>query len=217
MECDGAVVGFFLSPTSPLTESPAQLRRHYRQLRLSLDADTQLEHARSLKQRLERLLRFSRPRQIAGYLACNGEISLDPWLQDPGRHHAWLPLLHEVTEPRLRFAPVAATRRWKRNRYGIIEPAVDWGETRDARGLDWILMPLLAFDRQGNRLGMGGGFYDRSLAFRRSRRIWDRPRLIGIAHALQEHPALPHQPWDVPLDAILTERELILPGKRVVT
>ncbi len=194
-----------------MTESPAQLRRHYRQLRQSLDAETQQEHAVALQQRLERLLRFARPKQIAAYLACKGEISLDPWLQNPGRHRPWLPLLHEVTEPKLRFGPIHGTRRWKLNRYGIIEPDLDWGMTRDARELDWVLVPLLAFDRRGNRLGMGGGFYDRSLAFRRSRRHWVRPRLIGVAHALQEHPSLPHQPWDVPLDAILTERELILP------
>lgn len=194
-----------------MNDSPAQLRTHYRQLRLSLDAETQAEHALLLQRRIDRLLRYSRPKQIAGYLACKGEISLDPWLQNPGRHQAWLPMLYESVEPRLRFAPLRSGLRWKRNRYGIIEPDVDWGETRDARNLDIVLMPLLAFDRQGNRLGMGGGFYDRSLAFRRSRRHWTRPRLIGVAHAIQEHPSLPRQPWDVPLDAILTERELILP------
>ena len=194
-----------------MNDSPAQLRNHYRQLRLSLDAETQAEHARLLQRRIERLLRYSRPKRIAGYLACKGEISLDPWLQNPGRHQAWLPMLYESVEPRLRFAPLRPGLRWKRNRYGITEPDVDWGETRDPRNLDILLMPLLAFDRQGNRLGMGGGFYDRSLAFRRSRRHWMRPRLIGVAHAIQEHPSLPRQPWDVPLDAILTERELILP------
>ena len=194
-----------------MNDSPARLRSHYRQLRLSLDAATQAEHAYRLYRRLQRLLRYSRPQRIAGYLACNGEISLDPWLQNPGRHQAWLPMLHESIEPRLRFAPLDSCNHWRLNRYGIIEPDVDWGKTRDPRELDILLMPLLAFDRRGNRLGMGGGFYDRSLAFRRSRRYWTRPRLIGVAHAIQEHPALPHQPWDVPLDAILTERELILP------
>jgi len=194
-----------------LSDSPTQLRHHYRQLRLSLDAETQADHASHLQRRIERLLRYSRPKQVAGYLACQGEISLDPWLRNPGRHQAWLPMLYESVEPRLRFAPLRPGLRWKLNRYGIIEPDVGWGETRDARNLDIVLMPLLAFDRQGNRLGMGGGFYDRSLAFRRSRRHWTRPRLIGVAHAIQEHPSLPRQPWDVPLDAILTERELILP------
>jgi len=194
-----------------LDNNPAQLRRHYRHLRQSLDAETQARHADRLKARLDRLLRFARPQHIAGYLSCKGELSLDPWLEHPGRHHPWLPMLHELWAPRLRFAPLASTRRWKLNRYGILEPDVHWGETRDARALDIVLMPLLAFDRRGNRLGMGGGFYDRSLAFRLARRHWQRPRLIGVAHALQEHPALPRQPWDVPLDAIVTERELILP------
>lgn len=202
-------MAFFLFAFA-LTDSPAELRRHFRELRQSLDAETQADHAQRLKRRIERLLRLASPRDIAGYLACKGEISLDPWLQDPGRHRPWLPLLHETHEPKLRFAPLAGTRRWKLNRFGILEPDRHWGDTRDARALDWVLLPLLAFDRRGNRLGMGGGFYDRSLAFRRSRRHWRRPRLIGVAHAIQEHPGLPRQPWDVPLDAILTERELIL-------
>ena len=75
--------------------------------------------------------------------------------------------------------------------------------------MDVILLPLVAFDRKGYRLGMGGGYYDRSLAFRRSRQQWRRPRLIGVAHSCQQHPGLPQQHWDVPLDCIITESEII--------
>jgi len=73
-------------------------------------------------------------------------------------------------------------------------------------------MPLVAFDRQGYRLGMGGGYYDRSLAFRCSRRQWLKPTLVGVAHSCQEHPSLPHEYWDVPLAYIITEQEIITPS-----
>ena len=62
-------------------------------------------------------------------------------------------------------------------------------------------------------MGMGGGFYDRTLAFRRSREHWIKPQLIGVAHSCQQHPGLPRQPWDVPLDAIITERDIIVTAK----
>ncbi len=72
--------------------------------------------------------------------------------------------------------------------------------------LDALILPLLAFDTQGQRLGMGGGFYDRSLAALRHRRRWRRPRLLGVAHGFQEVSELPREPWDVPLDGIVTEQ-----------
>jgi 5-formyltetrahydrofolate cyclo-ligase len=74
-----------------------------------------------------------------------------------------------------------------------------------SRVLDVILMPLVAFDGQGNRLGMGAGYYDRTLAFLRHRRHWRKPRIIGLAYEFQRMPALPAEPWDVPLDGIITE------------
>jgi len=71
--------------------------------------------------------------------------------------------------------------------------------------LDLILTPLLAFDQQGNRMGMGAGYYDRSFAFRRYRQQWQQPRLVGTAWSFQEQQQLNAQPWDVPLDALVCE------------
>jgi 5-formyltetrahydrofolate cyclo-ligase len=64
---------------------------------------------------------------------------------------------------------------------------------------------LVGFDRACHRLGMGAGFYDRSLAFLQQRRHWRRPRLIGLAHECQRVEALAPKPWDIPLDAVITE------------
>src|SRR5687767_13746260 len=90
----------------------------------------------------------------------------------------------------------------RRNRFGIPEPT---GRRCAPQQLDLVLLPLVAFDRRGARLGMGGGFYDRTFAFLRvaGRR---KPRLVGLAHHFQEVAQLPREPWDVPLAAIVTER-----------
>ncbi len=97
----------------------------------------------------------------------------------------------------------------RRNRFGIPEPLTHKRVHVPPWGLDLICMPLVAFDRQGNRLGMGGGFYDRSLAYRRGRQSWHKPRLLGIAHALQEVAELEPRPWDIPLSGVATEAEII--------
>jgi 5-formyltetrahydrofolate cyclo-ligase len=72
------------------------------------------------------------------------------------------------------------------------------------RKLDVVLLPLVAFDRRGNRLGMGGGFYDRTFAPRGRGRV-SAPRLIGLAHGFQQVAELVDQPWDVPLRGVLTD------------
>ncbi len=65
---------------------------------------------------------------------------------------------------------------------------------------DMILMPLLGFDKQGTRLGYGGGYYDRTLT-----RLTKKPKLVGFAFALQEFDHIPRDSHDVPLDAVVTE------------
>ena len=95
------------------------------------------------------------------------------------------------------------------NSFGIAEPVA--GKLRiEPRQLDAVLLPLVAFDRNGCRLGMGAGFYDRAFAFKRNSGINKRPLMIGLAHHFQEVQQLPTDSWDVPLDAIITDRELIL-------
>jgi 5-formyltetrahydrofolate cyclo-ligase len=101
------------------------------------------------------------------------------------------------------FAPWHSTTALRRNRYGIPEPI--GGRRRvTASQLELVIMPLVAFDARGHRLGMGGGYYDRALAGRRR-----HPVLVGAAFSFQQVPDLPAQPWDVPLDVVVTER-----GKR---
>lgn len=108
---------------------------------------------------------------------------------------------------RMQFLESSGSKR--SNSLGILEPKN--GRSRlHAQQFDAVLVPLLAFDRQGNRLGMGGGFYDRAFAFKHQSGYRKRPLLIGLAHHFQETEALTNQSWDVPLDAVITDRELII-------
>ncbi len=93
------------------------------------------------------------------------------------------------------------------NRYGIAEPDTPVREFRRSVQLDLIFLPLVAFDNDGNRIGMGGGYYDRTLAWRRRRRVWSGTRLIGVAYQFQQFDKLPIQSWDIPIDGILTDQQ----------
>ena len=119
-----------------------------------------------------------------------------------------MPILTYMIGERLWFAPVTPDSRFVLNRFGIPEPLAPSRSLIDARQLDLILMPLVGFDQQGNRLGMGGGFYDRTLAFMHHRKAWHRPKLVGLAHALQQVDSLEPSSWDVPLDGVATDKQL---------
>lgn len=191
---------------------PQQIRQHYRRLRSSLSDQDQRSNASRLAINIDNYLGPFNNYMIAAYLATQGEISLTPWIKRQVRHQIYLPKLFEQIEPNLRFAPLNQNTRWMKNRFNIPEPQSRWGETLHARRLDIMLIPLVAFDRYGSRMGMGAGYYDRALAFRRNRLHWKKPLLIGIAHSLQEHPELERNPWDIPMDCIITEQEIVYPS-----
>lgn len=146
-------------------------------------------------------------RRIAFYLPQGGEFNAHPLLDHAlaMRRECYLPVLPKRGRV-MRFGRFCPQKKMRPNRYGIPEPR-DRLALR-ARQLDLLLMPLVGFDDAGYRLGMGGGFYDATLAFMRHRRHWRKPRLIGLAYECQRVDAVPHDPWDMPLDAVLTERRL---------
>jgi 5-formyltetrahydrofolate cyclo-ligase len=145
--------------------------------------------------------------RLGAYLPAPGEFDPSPLLCLAQRRGARIlvPRLSRVHPAGMTFAPLSPPLR--RNRFGLLEPA--GRASASALTLDIVLVPLVAFDRRGHRLGMGGGFYDRALSFRLRRRRWRGPRLIGLAYAIQELPAIEAAPWDVRLDAVLTERGLL--------
>lgn len=117
----------------------------------------------------------------------------------------YLPVIMSPFQNHLRFAPYPEEAAFRRNRFGIPEPVVERWQLVGAASLDAVLVPLVGFDSAGNRLGMGGGFYDRTLAFRHHRSHWRKPVLIGVAFEVQRVPSLVRNPWDVPLDYTVTE------------
>ncbi|RJQ47962.1 MAG: 5-formyltetrahydrofolate cyclo-ligase [Gammaproteobacteria bacterium] len=147
---------------------------------------------------------FRCARRVAFYIANDGEMDLSALLCRALRYgkRCYLPVLRQN---RLAFAPYRSGDRLSPNRFGIPEPVLPKNGWSQAARLDLILIPLVAFDARGNRLGMGAGFYDRTLGFLNLRRYWRRPRLIGVAYDFQRVAEITPAPWDVPLDAVVTE------------
>lgn len=146
--------------------------------------------------------------KVAGYWASDGEIALHAWqLRLPRDVVYCLPVLHE--DGRLRFAPWRAGEAVVPNRFGIPEPATAPDALLEPEALDLAVVPLVGFDARCHRLGMGGGWYDRSFAFRHRQPA--PPRLVGAAFAFQQVDGeLPSEAWDVQLDAVCTDQSTIL-------
>ncbi len=193
--------------------SKNRLRSKLRQRRRTLPASQQQRAASRLVQQLRRLPGFRRARHIACYLASDGEIDTRPLLNYCRRRgkQCYLPVIHpDSRRAEMRFHHYRPQQTLRANRYGIAEPNALRHRAIDPRQLDIVLLPLVGFDRGGRRLGMGGGFYDRALSFRQRRgQSLRQPILIGLAHHCQEVARLPSQHWDIPLDWIASDRELI--------
>lgn len=185
------------------------LRKAMRQRRATLPRHVVAAHSARIAHSLWQLPAMARSRRIAAYLAIAGEVDCMAFMQAAlarGRE-VYVPQLHGQ---RLLFAPWHPGTALVDNRFGIAEPAVPHDECLHGAQLDVVLMPLVAFDPHGRRLGMGGGFYDRSFAFMRQRPRWHHPLPIGMAHEFQRVDLLPAQPWDVGLHAVVTEHAVRL-------
>ncbi|MCK0163319.1 5-formyltetrahydrofolate cyclo-ligase [Marinobacter sp. S6332] len=189
--------------------SRRELRQQLRQQRRSLSPQEQEKASISLALNLAMNPDLYRARHIAIYLPNDGEIDPHPYMSMARLKgiHFYLPVLHPIHPGRLVFSPYYDGVELTANRFGIPEPAFSKGLKRPAWALDAVLFPLVGFDEQGGRLGMGGGFYDRTFAFSRLRpRL--APKLIGLAHDFQKVERLPVEPWDVPLHSVVTDKQV---------
>jgi len=178
-----------------------------RNQRRALTEAQQHESATKLSENLIALISQQHVSRIGVYLANDGEI--DPvefvkWADSQGIQSC-LPVISD-THGHMKFAELTTHSVLKPNHFGIPEPQVAPGQLFKATQLDVILMPLVAFDFEGNRIGMGGGFYDQTLAFKRQHPYHQSPDLIGLAHAFQQIEGIQPEDWDVPLDGIATEQ-----------
>ena len=203
------MTGSDLPPSLPADDQRSTLRKLLRARRDALSASERIAAMQALVAQLEQIPEFLTDRRIGGYWAIAGELPLAALM--PGlraRGQTWhLPLLG--AERRLRFAPWRPGEAIAPNRYGIPEPVCAPEALLAPADLDLVLLPLLGFDRRGHRLGFGGGWYDRSFAFLHGRSGIGKPVLVGVGYAIQEVERIAEMPWDVQLDYIATERELI--------
>jgi 5-formyltetrahydrofolate cyclo-ligase len=183
-----------------------KLRRELRQRRRDIPPGQRIAAAEALAARLLALPFLPASGFVAGYWAMDGEIALHVFqLRLPPSLVYCLPVL---AGDQLRFAPWRPGDALVTNRYGIPEPDVEPSSALEALAMSLAVMPLVGFSTDGERLGMGGGWYDRSFAFRNH--CPAPPWLVGAAFASQQTNAIAPEPWDVSLDAICTERETLL-------
>lgn len=180
--------------------------------RNELDARQRIAAAAGLLHSLEGLPEFMTDAKVAGYWAVRGELPLNLAVASLARReqHYFLPVLGATRQ--LFFAEYSTGTTVTHNRFGIPEPAVSAEQRLVPQDMDVILLPLLAFDRQGHRLGTGGGWYDSSVAFLRDAVRPTTPLLVGVGYAFQEVDAIPAESWDVGLDYVATDAELIACG-----
>ena len=183
------------------------LRQQLRAQRNTLDEVERSYLSQRAVQRLARHRIFRAAQHIACYLPNDGELDIAPLIDQAWAmgKTVYLPVLSSIRHNHLHFLAYKPDDELVRNRFGIPEPVNRSRRVVDVKRLDLVLMPLVGFDSIGNRLGMGGGFYDRSFAFLRRRQCWFKPGLLGVAYDIQEVKTLKNNAWDVPLNGVVTE------------
>lgn len=189
--------------------SIADLRRQALLAREALD-DHEIENASGMAiHHLQRHPIFLQARHIATYWAVGNELEPASLM-----HTAWklgkklyLPIIN--VQNTLHFAPLMPTSQFYENHFYIPEPTHHRSTLAAPGDMDLVLMPVVGFDACGKRIGMGGGFYDRSFAFKRTRSK-RKPLLIGMAFDVQYVEGIAQRYWDVKLDGVLTESGLTL-------
>lgn len=182
-----------------------QLRQQLLAKRAAISAPDRAAEAAAVCEHLLALPELQKTKRIGSYISVKAELptpQLNQRLVSMG-HQLSVPVLHPINTGHLLFLQVHPKTLWVPNKYHIPEPALQVADITPLAHLDILLVPLVGFDHQGNRLGMGGGFYDRTLA------AWHHgayPHLqvIGLALTCQQTPKLPVNPWDIPLNKVIT-------------
>jgi 5-formyltetrahydrofolate cyclo-ligase len=191
-----------------LSSARRSLRARLNARRRALSRSERARLSLLVAQHADRALHLKPHWRIALYSALAWELDASPLIALAVSRgcRIYLPRIDRQHAARgMRFVPMQGP--WRRNRLGIAEPT---GElTLGARWLDLVFLPLVGFDRQGLRLGAGGGFYDRAFAFRHIRTVWHSPRLVGLAYAFQQIEHLEAAAHDVRMDAVVTEEGII--------
>ena len=150
---------------------------------------------------------YQKSHHLAFYLPYDNEVNLKLLLAKAisKDKRCYLPVLK--SNRHLDFYSYRPESRLIKNRFEIEETDVTQEKLIVSYALDLIFLPLVAFDKQGNRLGRGGGYYDRTLAFLKKRRA-NKPLLIGVAYEFQKLGNIPTEKWDIQLDFVVTEKNI---------
>jgi 5-formyltetrahydrofolate cyclo-ligase len=186
-----------------MNPSRAELRQTYKQRRAALPAEIRGAAIARIVAHLNSARLLLGKTTIAAFMATDTEVDLRAWIRDRWVGHDHILLPRVADQRAMTFHTYAAATQLTLNRYGIAEPADSTPVAPSA--IEAVLVPLVAFDNLGTRLGMGGGYYDRYLP-----RLNVQTPVIGVAYACQESEApLPRDTWDVPLHAVVTENGVL--------
>lgn len=178
------------------------IRKTLKQVRAHTSAHFRAKASMQICNRLRSLDPYRKAKHLALYFAIHGEVDLNPIWKIAPLHgkFCYFPIVNE--DFTLSFLPATPATHFKTNRFGILEPDISLDHAKPAEELDLILMPIVGFDTDCTRLGMGSGCYDRSLANN------NKSTLFGVAYQFQKLDFINPQPWDVPLNAVITEKEI---------
>jgi len=183
-----------------------QLRAIMKQKRACLNDNEIKQSSVLIAKQLMNCTEFIEAKHIAYYLPVAGEA--DPTLVLGGKNSDkvfYLPTLKQGADIGLDFIKTTQDTCFINNKFGIQEPLFNQADLIKPEKLDMVITPLVGFDRQGNRIGMGGGFYDRTFSFKQSNNSL-KPLLIGYAYDFQQVDTLTPEAWDVKLDGFVTEK-----------
>lgn len=196
---------------SDISTKRNQLRQLIRQRRQGLSPASQQQAAIDLVRQFATHPQLVQMQHIALYLSNDGELDTGPLIESLWQQgkSVYLPILHPHKPGFLVFQRYSATTPMSQNKFGIAEPVLDVTKLKALPEIEMIGLPLVAFDGQGNRMGMGGGFYDRTLA--NAIYCQPAPLLVGLAHQCQQVEQVPVESWDIPLDLVITPEQLVIP------
>ena len=182
----------------PPFSKQSAIRQHYLQLRRNISTSQQRRASQSVCEQILSSPDYKRSHHIAAYVSVGNEIDLDAFIQQAvlDKKKVYLP---RIVETNIELTLYTGKADLVANRFGILEPPKD-GASICAEQIDLIYLPLVAFDKHGHRVGMGGGYYDRYLC-----RVKNdlTPTRIGVAHALQEVDDCLANEWDVALHKVI--------------
>ncbi|KTD56479.1 5-formyltetrahydrofolate cyclo-ligase [Legionella shakespearei] len=178
------------------------LRNSIKQVRAKVTVPYRTTSSNQICNRIRTLDQYRHAKRIALYFAINGEVDLSNLWNSAPLHgkFCYFPALND--DATLSFLPATPKTPFKKNRYGILEPDVSFDLALPIEELDLIIMPLVAFDFRCTRMGMGAGYYDRTLQNRTN------VALFGVAYQFQRVDYIEPQPWDIPLDAVITQKAI---------